>query len=87
MDKENVIKQREEGENASTWDPRAYLSPDEVATECRVAVQTVYGWLNSEKLQGKRLGGGVWRITRRALDEFRGEVNLFDPAQTEGQGE
>lgn len=39
----------------------SFLTPDEVAKELRVTRQTVYMWLRSGRLAGKRFGG-VWRI-------------------------
>ncbi len=56
---------------------KTMLTPDEVAAECRVGAACVRKWLNDGKLKGTRLGGGVWRITREALSEFKGEVDLF----------
>lgn len=77
MDSENATVPAGSEEKATRPDPAALLTPDEVAVSCRVAVSTVYGWLNAKKLKGKKLGGGVWRVTRRALAEFKGEVDLF----------
>lgn len=77
MGKEKSIPSTATKTSVPNRDPSALLTPDEVAEECRVSAYTVREWLKDGRLKGKRLGGGVWRITRRALDEFKGEVDLF----------
>ena len=42
------------------------LSPEEVADELKVTKRTVYNWLRSGKLRGRKFGG-VWRISASAL--------------------
>lgn len=77
MDRENVLGPAGTEQSAPEEDPKALLTPSEVAAECRVAVSTVYGWLSSKALKGEKLGGGGWRVTRRSLSEFKGEADLF----------
>lgn len=42
------------------------LSPQEVAEELAVTKRTVYNWLRSGKLHGKKFGG-VWRVHAREV--------------------
>lgn len=86
MDRENATASVKDGQKAVDQDPGELLTPDEVALECRVGVSTVYGWLGSGLLAGKKLGG-VWRVRRRALAEFKGEVDLFERAEAGDRGE
>ena len=82
MTKESATTPVNTDGSVSNQDPNALVTPDEIAAECRVQVTTVTAWLRDGKLRGTKLGGGVWRVTRRALAEFKGELELFG-----GEGE
>ena len=44
-------------------------TPGEIAKGLNVSKKVVYKWLNEGSLQGFR-AGGMWRVTRAALEEF-----------------
>ena len=48
-----------------------YLKVREVADELGFKVPTIYGWLNTGKLKGCRIGGRAIRITRSELERFK----------------
>lgn len=58
-----------------------YRTPDEVANELRVTRRTVYEWLRTGQLHGRRAGRG-WRITEEDLLRF-----LSAEQQRKGQGD
>ncbi|WP_061960625.1 helix-turn-helix domain-containing protein [Demequina flava] len=57
------------------------LTVKEVASELRCSEHTVYGMIRSRRLDHYRVGGttGRIRITREALDAFRGATVNRDP--------
>lgn len=57
-----------------------FLTPEEVATICRVTRRTVYRWLEEGELSAYRAGRG-WRISRQQLEEF------MDPGKPEDKAE
>ena len=50
--------------HAMTLDNNNLLSPQQVAQRLGVTQRTVYNWLRSGKLRGKKFGG-VWRVHAR----------------------
>lgn len=51
------------------------LTPEEVAKDLRVHIQTVYGWLNADPqiLKGTKIAGNIWRIRKDVFATFKGE--------------
>jgi excisionase family DNA binding protein len=49
-------------------DKPALMTPQEVALELRVTLNTVYEWLTSGKLRGRQFGSR-WRIPREELSK------------------
>jgi excisionase family DNA binding protein len=39
-----------------------YLTPDEAASILRVHAETIKRWLRSKQLNGRKVGGRLWRI-------------------------
>ena len=46
-----------------------YLKPNDIAERFDVAVQTVFYWLNSGKLDGFKVGR-MWRISEENVQDF-----------------
>lgn len=51
---------------------RLLYTPEEIADLLRVKPVTVHLWLRNGKLKGFKVGGKLWRSTRRQLQEFLG---------------
>ena len=45
------------------------LTVQEVMLQLKVSDETVYRWIKARKISAIRLGG-LWRVSRKALDEF-----------------
>lgn len=50
-----------------------FLTPEEIAKQLKLNVNTVYAWLRSGKLKGLKLGR-VWRVRAADLESFLEEV-------------
>ena len=50
-----------------------FLTPEQVAALLQVHIMSVYGWLNSGKLQGFK-AGSQWRIRKEDVDTFLGGI-------------
>ena len=46
------------------------LTPEEVANVLKLTVRTVYEYLRSGKLPGRKVGGTSWRILESDLEDF-----------------
>lgn len=52
------------------------MTPEEVATELRVALRTVQNWLANGHIRGIKLPGGMWRVERREVDRILGTMQV-----------
>ena len=61
------------GELVAGEEPLGDLTVADVAEIMRRAPSTVRGWLSRGELQGYRLNGRDWRVTRQSLREYQAE--------------
>lgn len=47
-----------------------YLTPEQVALQIQVNVETVYRYLRAGKLRGARVSYKCWRVAQSDLDSF-----------------
>jgi excisionase family DNA binding protein len=55
-----------------------YLTPEQVAEELQLVVDTVYRWLRSGKLRGSRISHKAWRISKQELSSFMKRQNVSE---------
>lgn len=47
-----------------------YLTPNQIAAQLQLNVETVYRWLRAGKLPGLRVSRKSWRIDRKQFEDF-----------------
>jgi len=48
---------------------KSLLDVDDLAKYLKLQKQTIYNWLNQQKISGMKIGG-VWRFDKREIDKW-----------------
>lgn len=55
-----------------------YLTPEQIAEQLQLGLETIYRWLRSRKLRGSRISPKAWRISERELAAFLKRQNVSE---------